>query len=255
MTPQLIASPARQSGGLRETGHRPWPLPEESWLQGQTWETLLFAHWRVPVEEIREHVPDQLQVDVRDGSAWVGVTPFRVSGLRLRGTLPLPLVSSFLELNVRTYVTWGKRPGIWFFSLDAASRWAVAAARRSYRLPYHPARMRMERRDGWIEYSSSRDGAGRPHVFEGLYRPAGEVFQAEPESLEHFLTERYCLYTVGEGGGLATADIHHPPWPLQAAEAEIGLNTMAPEGIELAGEPLLHFAERQDVVIWPLRAA
>lgn len=255
MTLQLLASPARQSAGLRETGHRPWPLPDDRWLQGQTWERLLFAHWRVPAERVRPHVPDELELEVRDGSAWVGVTPFRVSGLRLRGTLPLPVVSAFLELNVRTYVTYGRRAGIWFFSLDAASGLAVAAARRSYRLPYQRARMRLARRDGWDEYSCAREGAGRPHVFEGRYRPAGPVFHAEPGSLEHFLSERYCLYTLGEDGRLATADIHHPPWPLQTAEAEIGLNTMAPEGIELTGEPLLHFAERQDVVIWPLRPA
>ena len=249
MTLELIAGPARQSAGLRETGHRPWPLPDGSWAQGQTWESLLFAHWRVPVEQVRAHVPDGLELDVRDGSAWIGVTPFRVSALRLRGTLPLPGVSAFLELNVRTYVTHGDRPGVWFFSLDAASRLAVAAARRSYRLPYHAARMRLERRDGRIEYSCSRDHA----VFEGRSRSAGPVFHAEPGSLEHLLTERYCLYAVGEDGRLCTADIHHPPWPLQQAEAEIDLNTMAPEGIELRGAPLCHFAERQDVVIWGLR--
>lgn len=255
MTLQLIAGPARQSAGLRDTGHRPWPLPDEPWLQGQTWEALLFAHWRVPVEQVRRHVPEPLHLDVRDGSAWVGVTPFRVSGLRLRGMLPLPLVSSFLELNVRTYVTHGRRPGIWFFSLDAASRWAVAAARRLYRLPYHSARMRTKPRGGWIEYSSSREGAGRPYVFEGRYRALGPTINAEPGSLEHFLTERYCLYAPGEDGKLATADIHHPPWPLQQAEAEIDLNTVAPDGIELDGSPLLHYSERQDVVIWPLRSA
>lgn len=248
----LITSSARQSSGLRETAHRPWPLPSGAWLQGQTWENLLFAHWQVPVERVRPHVPAALELDVRDGSAWIGVTPFRVSGLRLRGTLPVPVVSTFLELNVRTYVTWNGRPGIWFFSLDAASRLAVAGARRSYRLPYHRARMRMARRGAWIEFASAREGGGRPHVFEGRYRPDGAAFRADPGSLEHFLTERYRLYAVGEERRLARADIHHPPWSLQTAEAEVDMNTIAPGGLGLEGDPLLHFAERQDVVIWPL---
>ncbi|MBD0338175.1 MAG: DUF2071 domain-containing protein [Thermoleophilia bacterium] len=240
----MTASFARQAAALQETAHRSWPPPERPWLQGQTWEQLLFAHWRVDGAQLRPHLADGVELETFDGSAWLGITPFRLVGLRLRGTLPVPGLSSFPELNVRTYVRRGDRPGIWFFSLDADSRWAVAAARRTYRLPYHHARMRAARRDGWIEYSSGREG----HVFEARYRPTGDVFQAEPGTLEHFLTERYCLWTHGP----ALAEIHHPPWPLQEAEAELELNTMPPADVELAGEPLCHYAERQDVVIWPL---
>ena len=222
---------------------------------GQTWEDLLFAHWRVPVEAVRPLVPDGLDVDVHDGSAWLGVTPFRVAGLRLRGTLPLPGVSSFLELNVRTYATAEGKPGIWFFSLDAESGLAVEAARRTYRLPYHRARMSATRQGDWIAYESARVGReSEPHVFSGRYRPVGEASPAAPDSLEEFLAERYCLYAVDGRGRLHRADIHHPPWPLRSAEATIELNTMAPAGLELPDEPpLLHFSARQDVVIWPLR--
>jgi uncharacterized protein YqjF (DUF2071 family) len=216
---------------------------------GQTWEDLLFAHWRMPPEAIRPLVPDGLEVESFDGSAWLGVTPFRITGLRARGTLPLPLVSHFLELNVRTYVSAGGKPGIWFFSLDAESRLAVEAARRTYRLPYHHARMSARHESGWTEVESARRAA----VFCGRYRPRGEVFQAEPGSLEWFLAERYCLYTVDGQGGLYRAEIHHPLWPLQEADAEIELNTMAPEGLKIApGRPLCHFASRQDALIWPL---
>jgi uncharacterized protein len=246
----LVTEAARQSASLRETAHRPWPLPETSWIQGQTWESLLFAHRRVPAVELRPLVPEPLILDEYDGSAWVGVTPFRVTGLRIRGTLPVPVLSAFLELNVRTYVTVGDRAGIWFFSLDAASRLAVEAARRTYRLPYHHARMDLRERGGWIEYSCTRDPS---HAFEGRYRPSGPPFEADADSLEHFLTERYCLYSLDEDGGLATADIHHRPWQLQAAEAEIEVDTMPPDGLRPTGEPLLHFSARQDVVIWPLR--
>jgi uncharacterized protein len=222
---------------------------------GQTWENLLFAHWRVDADALRRLLPDAVRLQTHDGAAWLGITPFRVSALRLRGTLPLPRVSSFLELNVRTYVTAGGKPGIWFFSLDASSRLAVEAARRTYKLPYFQARIGAEPQGEWLEYESARvvEREG-PHVFSARYRPRGEVFQAAAGSLEDFLAERYCLYTVDGRGRLYRAEIHHSPWPLQPAEATIELNTMAPEGLALPDEePLLHFARVQDVVIWPLR--
>jgi uncharacterized protein YqjF (DUF2071 family) len=183
------------------------------------------------------------------------MTPFRVAGLRLRGTLPLPGVSSFLELNVRTYVTAGGKPGIWFFSLDASSRLAVEAARRTYKLPHFRARMSAESRGEWVEFESARSRSGpTPRVFSARYRPRGAEFTAAPGSLEEFLAERYCLYTVDERGRLHRAEIHRLPWPLQPAEARLELNTMAPDGVELRDEePLLHFARAQDVVIWPLK--
>lgn len=215
-----------------------------SWLQAQRWRHLLFAHWPVPVEALRPQVPEDLEVETFDGSAWIGITPFRLTGLRLRRLPPVPVLSSFLELNVRTYVTREGRPGIWFFSLDAASRLAVAAARLVYRLPYHHARMRARWSECWLVYELRRGD----RVFEGRYRPAGAVFQAQLGTLEHFLVERYRLWTLGP----ARAEIQHPPWQLRRAEAEILVNTMAPPGVVLATEPLLHYAERQDVVIWPL---
>ena len=241
----MLDAAIRQNRSLERLDHRPWPLPPRGWVMGQTWEDLLFAHWRVPVDEIRAHVPPPLEVEQFDGSAWVGVTPFRLTALRARGMLPLPYVSSFLELNVRTYVRAADKPGIWFFSLDASSRVAVEVARRTHKLPYFHARMSATRRGEWTDYECARiDEAGR--VFSGRYRPAGAVFHAQPGSLEWFLTERYCLYaTSGE-----RADIHHALWDLQPAEAEIELASIAP--LELRGEPLLHVSRRQDVVIWPL---
>jgi uncharacterized protein YqjF (DUF2071 family) len=246
----FLETPSRQAAVTGETGHRPWPLPAESWAMAQTWEQLLFAHWPVPSEQLA--VPAGLRLDTFEGSAWLGVTPFRLTGLRLRGTLPLPGISSFLELNVRTYVTAGGKPGIWFLSLDASSRLAVEAARRAYRLPYFEARISAEERGELVDYRCARSGSERPHVFEGRYRAAGSAAPVKPGTLEHFLTERYCLYAE-HAGELYRADIHHPPWPLRPAEAEIDLNTMPPDGISLRGEPLLHLSERQDVVLWPLR--
>ena len=211
----------------------------------QTWDDLLFVHYRVPVESLRALVPDGLDVQEHSGSGWLGVTPFVITGLRARGLLPLPFASSFRELNVRTYVT-----GIWFFSLDASSRVAVEAARRLYRLPYFHAEISLRHRGDEILYDCSRDDG---KAFSAAYRPHGDVFEADPGSLEHFLTERYCLYAEHESQ-LCRADIHHRPWPLQPARARVDLNTMPP--IEVSeGDPLVHYSARQDVVIWPLEKA
>jgi uncharacterized protein len=247
---RLLEPAVRQSQSLGVTDHRPWPLPERSWLMGQSWEQLLFAHWRVPAERLRPLIPSGLELEEHDGSAWLGITPFRITNLRVRGAPPVPWVSSFRELNVRTYVSAGGKPGIWFFSLDCESPGAVEVARRTYRLPYFRARMWSEREGKEIEYSSARcEPASEGVVFHARYAPEGAVFHAEPGSLESFLAERYCLYAE-HSGRLLRADIHHAPWPLQPARATIELNTMSP--VELPpDEPLLHYSERLDVVIWP----
>jgi uncharacterized protein len=194
-------------------------------------------------------LPPGIEPDVYDGSAWIGVTPFEVHSFRLRMTLPVPLISTFPEINVRTYVTSLGKPGIWFMSLDTNSRLAVLAARKSYRLPYHRARQAVRREDGWIDFASERGDAR----FAARYRPTGPVREAEPDSFEHFAAERYCLYTTDEHLQLLRGDIHHKPWPIQDAEVEIAGNTMArPYGIELTGEPRAHYADRLDVVFWRL---
>ena len=231
-------------------------MPEESWTIAQCWEELLFLHWRVDAAALRRLVPGELELDEHDGSAWLGTTPFLITGFRLRGTLPVPIVSSFPELNVRTYVTAEDKPGIWFFSLDPSSRLAVELARRTYRLPYFHASATLERKGDRIEFSSARRDGERPFVFEATYRQAaGDVFEPQTGTLEHFLTERYCLY-AHDHEGLHRAEIHHPPWELRPADVELRLNTMPPDEIELPDDPpLCHLAERQDVVIWPLEPA
>jgi uncharacterized protein YqjF (DUF2071 family) len=207
---------------------------------GQTWLDLLFAHWRVPEATLRRGVPAEIPIDTFDGSAWLGITPFEVVGLHPRGLPPLPWLSRFPELNVRTYTTIDGRPGIWFFRLDADRAAAVLAARLTYRLPYRHASMSIVRSGTRIAY---RDD-GR---FAATYEPCGPVAFPRPGTLEHFLTERYRLYTTDHRGRVRSADIHHAPWPLQPARAELAENTMGPDD-----EPLLHFAARQDVLVWPL---
>jgi len=178
----------RQRAALRDTAHRPWPLPSRPWLMGQTWYDLLFAHWAVAPEVLRPLVPPPLELDVRDGRAWLGVTPFRVGGLRSRGTPPLPWLSCFPELNVRTYVDFGGRPGIYFFSLDAARVAAVVAARRGYRLPYFHAEMTIDHENSKVSYASTRiASSGPPAQFRARYAPSGPRLEPEGESLERWL--------------------------------------------------------------------
>ena len=218
-----------------------------------SWLDLLFAHWPLPVAALRPLVPASVPIDTFDGTAWIGVTPFESFGAHLRGLRPLPGLSRFPELNLRTYTTIGGRPGIWFFSLDAASAAAVIAARVAYRLPYRHASMAISRAGGRIGYRSQARGA--PATFVASYEPVGSASVPASGTLEHFLTERYCLYTLDGRRRLRSADIHHRPWPLQPARAELTENRMTePLGIQLpTGGPLLHFAARQDVLIWPLR--
>ncbi len=234
--------------------HRPWPLPERPWLMGQTWNRLLFAHWRVDAAALRALVPSSLELDLYEGEAWIGVTPFLITGVRGRGTPPLPWLSRFPELNVRTYVSFAGKAGIYFFSLDAARQAAVAAARRGYRLPYFHARMRVNCRGEEVDYRSTRiDRAGPPAELRAAYRPTGPRLEVREGAIERWLAERYCVYVVAGGHRVLRGDIHHRPWPLQPASAEFEANTMvAPLGLELDGPPLLHYSARQDTLIWRL---
>jgi uncharacterized protein len=218
----------------------------------QTWHDLLFAHWPVSMSVMRPLVPESLLLDAFDGYAWVGVVPFWMSGVRPRAVPPLPWLSRFPELNVRTYVTTRGKPGVYFFSLDAANLAAVCTARALYRLPYFYARMEAQTNGAATEYSSRR--YRRAAEFRANYGPTGDVQLRDVGSIERWLTERYCLYTTS-GANLYRGEIHHAQWPLQDAGAEIDVNTMAAAvGITLPDRPpLLHFARRLDVLIWPLR--
>jgi uncharacterized protein YqjF (DUF2071 family) len=239
---------------LAEVAHRPWPLPRQPWVMGQRWSDLLFIHRQAKLDAMRALVPPALTLDLYGGAAWVSVTPFYLSHLRPRGIPPLPWVSEFPELNVRTYVTYGGKPGVYFFSLDAGNALAVYAARLLYHLPYFRASMTTgESRDGTRHYRSRRTHRGAPAAeLSARYRPAGPVTHSKPGSLDHWLTERYCLYALDTARRLYRAEIHHHPWPLQPAEAELERDTMAAAaGLALPAEPArLSFSRRLDVVVW-----
>ena len=243
---------------FKHTAHRPWPLPRGLWIMKQEWHHLLFAHWAVPVEALRPVIPRGLEIDTFDGQAWLGVVPFRMEGVRMRGTPAIPGFSRFPELNVRTYVVRDGKPGVWFFSLDAANAVAVWGARTVFHLPYFFAAMSCAENSGWIRYESRRkDRSGSPASLRARYRAIGEMFHAQPGSIEHFLAERYCLYTADGKGRIIRCEIHHPPWLLQLAEATIEENTTAAAaGIAIAEKKpeLLHFSRRQEVVVWAPQA-
>lgn len=239
----------RQAHVTDHVDERPWPLPDGPWVQAQTWEDLAFLHWRVEPDPLRRLLPPELELDTWGGAAWVGIVPFRITGMRLRGLLPVPRLSTSPEVNVRTYVTAGGKAGVWFFTLDAASVFLVEAAKRTYRLPYEHARMRCERHGNHVDYESER----RDAALAVRYRGHGQLFHAEEGTLEHFLVERYCLYAA-DGGRLYRAEIHHPPWDLQRADADIARNTMSPVPLPHA-DPHVLFSPRQDMVGWPLRRA
>lgn len=245
---------------LTQTAHRPWPLPSGAWVMTQRWQDLLFAHWPIAPEIMRALVPPQLELDLFDGAAWVGVVPFRMSNVRPRRISALPWLSAFPELNVRTYVrvpsAHNPKPGVYFFSLDAANPVAVSVARTAYQLPYFRANMTVRHRGELIHYASRRTHAGVPTAqFIGNYGPTSHIYNAAAGTLEHWLTERYCLYTVGRKGQVLRGEIQHKPWPLQHARAQIEVNTMAAAAtIPLPEtEPLLHFAANIDVLVWPLQ--
>jgi uncharacterized protein YqjF (DUF2071 family) len=235
---------------VSKTEHRPWPMPSAPWLMTQSWHNLLFAHWRVDPSQLRRLVPATFELDLFNNEAWLGIVPFYMTNVGLRGVPSLPRLSSFPELNVRTYVRVANRPGVYFFSLDAGRRLAVEAARRVLNLPYFLAAMTVEASGDEVFYDSARTQG--PAVFRAIYGPTGPVFTASQGSLEYFLIERYCLYQQTRRGVPYRLEIHHPPWSLQAAQASIATNTMAVvSGVAISGPPaLLHFARRQDAIAW-----
>ena len=218
----------------------------------QRWENLVFAHWEVSPDLLLPRIPAGLTLDLYEGTAWLAITPFLMTGVRPRGIPPVPGLSEFPETNVRTYVTSGGKPGVFFFSLDAGNGVAVTLAKIFYHLPYFSSEMTVERFGNGFTYKSRRSPGEPPAEFEAWAEEEGPEFRTIPGTLEYFLTERYCLYAA-DGGRLYRAEVHHAPWPLRKARAEIRRNTLASSaGLALEEKPrLLHFSRRLDVRAWP----
>lgn len=223
----------------------------------QHWGKLLFMHWRIDAQLLSPLIPGELEIETCEGSAWIGVIPFTMWGIRASFLPPIPGISAFHELNVRTYVNHHGVPGVWFFSLDAANRLAVWGARKFYGLPYFHARMALDQEGDTIHYSSTRnDSREAPAELDAIWHIGHRIPETQPGSLEFFLTERYCLYSL-QKSHICRARIHHNPWPLQTATLSSYAGTMI-ESQSLPtpdGQPLLHYAEELSVDIWPLKRA
>lgn len=213
----------------------------------QAWRDLLFLHWEVDAEFVRQALPPGLEVDLHDGKAWLGVVPFDMQGVTLRGFPAPPSLCDFPEINLRTYVTVNGKPGVWFFSLDVPGALAVWTARTFFNLPYFKAEVRVERKGGDIQYHHRRE---KLH-FEADYRARKAVEPAEG-SFEHWATARYCLYTADRKGRLLRGNIHHAPWPLQHAEVDIHENTLLQNFPTGERHPSALFSKRLDVVVYPM---
>ena len=255
--------PGRQEQTMLEylvrTSHRPRPLPSGRWALTQRWNDLLFAHWPVAASSLAPLLPEGLQVDTFQGSGWLGVLPFWMDRIKIRGVPPIPGARTFPELCLRTYVREEDTgvPGVYFFSLDASNLLAVGVGQAFYHLPFHWAEMRLKQRsDREFSFYSRRLLASHPVVFSARYRgmgPTRKLAENRSGTLEYFLMERNCLFARNRAGQTIRANIHHVPWPLEEAEAEIERNDLAEAiGIELPDQkPVLYYSRRLAVYVWP----
>lgn len=241
---------------MRKQDHRPWPMSSKPWIMRQTWKNVLFAHWPIPKEQLRPHIPSGLEMDTYDGSAWLGVIVLEIGGIYPRGLLSRSVVQRFPEVNLRTYVHYCGKPGVLFLSLDVENWASLNIAKRWYHLPYQKAKVSLQNERLVFRCHSMRNTMSNiPIVFKGNYYPNSETFLSEKGSLTHWFTERYCLFSTNKKGNLFCGEIHHEPWPLQKARAEINSNTLAtPFQINLNEvEPVLHFSKGIDTVFWNIK--
>lgn len=241
---------------MNDITHRPWPLPSKKWIMRQTWSNLLFLHWPIPPETLRPHIPSSLQIDTFDRSAWLGVVVFVMEGIYPRGLSSVSLTPKFSEVNVRTYVQCDGKPGVYFMSLDVDDWASYTIAKRWYRLSYHPAQISIQKEGQTFHYESIRKGkTNTPITCKGTYTPLSDVYFPEKGTLDHWLTERYCLYSTDNKANIYCGEIHHRPWPLQKAETEICMNTLfSPFNFDLTGiKPISHFSKGIDTLIWNIQ--
>lgn len=260
----------------------PCPLPEGEGrrpppgrpIVRMAWRDLLFLHWPVDANTVQRLLPAGLEIDTYDGSAWVGLIPFRMPVVRAFG-LTIPGAGSVLECNVRTYVRCGIETGVWFFSLDANSISAVYSARTIFRLNYRHSRISTNRDSDRFEYVvERRDHHRRSHIGQRSARSSngGDSQQpamrcvwdigaampsAKPGELEHFLTERYALFTIGRGGRLLVSRIHHESWRLREARiVELNDSLIEAAGVDIGGarasEPTAFHCDAVDALAWRL---
>lgn len=235
---------------LNKIDHRPWPLPGKTWRWQQSWNDVLFVHFPCPKEKLRPLVPKSLNIEEFNGKCWIGIIPLKMNAVTMRPFPAIPGISYFKELNVRVYVEFKGRSGVYFLSLDATSSLAVWIGKNLFQLPYKHANIEFKKENGENFFHSKRKEGKDQSEFSLSYSPNSEIFEAKPETLEYFFTERYCLYTQTQSG-LYRGDVHHGPWPLQQAKCQIFSNTILKD-FDIKIQPLVLYSEGVDVILWNL---
>lgn len=248
------ANPSDSGTGQEQaTAYRQWPRPDFSPCTRMSWHEVLYMHWPLQPCHLQSLIPEGLELDTREGVAWVGIVPFRLSGVAARWLPPLPLISRFPEVTVRTYVTMGGKPGLWYFSLDATNPFAVFLAKCVFALPYNEASISLVNDGLWKRFRCQRRCPEQgPAELDVEYRPVGPTYQTREGTLEHFLTARYCIYTRDKSGELLRGEIDHPPLKLRNAQAIIHRNTMLQSlGLALPDQcPRLMYVHHTRVGSW-----
>lgn len=204
-----------------------------------SWANLLFLHWRVEPRIMRELVPPELELDLFDGSSWVGLVPFRMEACEFKGVPQLPGMRDFFECNVRTYVKHRGRTGVWFFSLDAQALLPVLGGRWLWSLNYVYSKFSVSTQDSVTDYQLMRRTGpwemGGTHV---QWRSGDPLAESAPGSLEEFLTERYWLFTK-RWGRIMGGQVRHAKWQLRKAEVlHLEDSLLAAAGLKVEGQPL-----------------
>lgn len=242
---------------LRNIDHRPWPLPSKNWIMRQSWRNVLFVHYPVSSEYLRTYIPSSLEIDTYKGTAWLGMVAFMMEGIFPRGLSSISLTPSFSEINVRTYVHFNGKPGVYFLSLDVNDWASYTIARRWYRLPYQRTNISYQQEGETFYFESARKSTAvdSPISIQIKYTPLSEVYFPKEGTLDHWLTERYCLFSSNKKGNIFCGEIHHQPWPIQNVKAEINRNTLytpfKKDNTNL--QPLYHFSKGVDTLFWNIK--
>lgn len=241
---------------IQNNTHRPWPIPSNYWIMNQKWRDVLFSHWPVSPEALKPYIPAPLKLDTFDSFGWIGIVLFAMDGIYPRGFPFLSLVPKFAEVNVRTYVHYNGKPGVLFMSLDVGDWASLNIAKRWYHLPYSQANVSYQQKHHVFHFEGRRKEQNNiPVLLRGSFTPHSEIFFPKEGRIDHWVTERYCLYSTDKRGNLFRGEIHHPPWPLQKADVDIIENTLfTPFQLDMEGEkPLSHYSKGVDTVFWNIK--
>ncbi len=231
--------------------HRPWPPPRRPWMLQQTWTNVLSMHWPVAPSALKRFVPSALELQEHDDTGWLSVIALQIEAMRFRALPSLPGLSTFPQLNLRTYVQCEGKPGVWFLRVDADNPLAAWGARELLHLPYVFSSIMAEESDGAHCFTATRKEDDT--AFRARYRPRSESYESPPGSLAHVLMERYCQYSLGSKGQLLRTELHHQTWPLHDVDVDVEQNTLfASHALDApaASPSVALYTRRLEAVIW-----